>query len=158
MKSIIILENIRSAYNVGNVIRTADALGYDVAFCGYTPTPADQPKVRKTSLGAEASVGCRQFADSAAAIQTLRAEGFHIIAAEITDNAIALDRFAEQRNKEKPTAAVGKPLAMIFGNEVVGVEKETLDGVDEIVFIPMKGEKESLNIGQSAAIFMWELH
>lgn len=102
-----------------------------MAFCGYTPTPADQPKVRKTSLGAEESVGCRQFSDSLLAIETLRAEGYHIIAAEITDNAIALDIFAEQRDKEKPHA-------ILFGNEVLGIERETLDGVDEIVYIPMR--------------------
>lgn len=150
MKSIIILENIRSAYNVGNVIRTADALWWDVAFAGYTPNPETQPKVKKTSLGAEESVGCRIFADSSEAILALRNEGFHIIAAEITENAVSLHEFSHYHDKEKP-------LAIVFGNEVVWVEKETLEIVDSVVYIPMKGEKESLNIGQSAAIFMWEL-
>lgn len=150
MKNIIILENIRSAYNVGNIIRTADALGRDVAFTGYTPTPANQPKVKKTSLGAEESVGCRAFAESSEAIAELRAEWYQIIAGEITESAISLAEFSKYYDKKKP-------LAVLFGNEVVGVESETLQAVDCIVFVPMKGVKESLNVGQSAAIFMREL-
>jgi tRNA G18 (ribose-2'-O)-methylase SpoU len=66
---VIILENIRSAYNVGNVIRTADALGRNVRLVGYTPSPVDNPKVRKTSLGAEEHVGIQQFNFSTDAIQ-----------------------------------------------------------------------------------------
>jgi len=61
MKNVVILENIRSAYNVGNIIRTADALGRDVRLSGYTPSPDDTPKVKKTSLGAEETVGLKQF-------------------------------------------------------------------------------------------------
>jgi tRNA G18 (ribose-2'-O)-methylase SpoU len=67
--NVLILENIRSAYNVGNVIRTADALGRDVRLVGYTPSPIDHPKVRKTSLGAEESVGIQQFDFTREAIQ-----------------------------------------------------------------------------------------
>ncbi len=148
MKNIVVLENIRSAYNVGNVIRTADALWWDVAFCGYTPTPMNQPKVVKTSLGAEKSVGCRSFEDTANAVELLRKEWYEIIAAEITDDAIGLAEY---------TRDTKKPLAVVFGNEVVGVEGDTLQLVDRVVYIPMKGEKESLNIGQSAAIFMRHL-
>lgn len=80
----------------------------------------------------------------------MRDEGFRIIAAEIDANAISLEDFSHTHDKEKP-------LAVVFGNEVVGVEKETLQQVNSVVFIPMMGEKESLNIGQSAAIFMREL-
>ena len=131
MKHIAVLENIRSAYNVGNIIRTADALGWDVAFSGYTPTPANQPKVKKTSLGAEESVGCRAFAERSEAIAELRAEGYQIVAAELAEDAISLADFSKNYDRKKP-------LAVLFGNEVVGVESETLKAVDTIVFIPMK--------------------
>lgn len=157
MKHIVVLENIRSAYNVGNIIRTADALGRDVAFCGYTPTPMNQPKVVKTSLGAENSVGCRTFETTLEAVEILHREGYEIIAAECHEKAIALDEYARIRDTKKPTSPVGKPLAVVFGNEVVGVESETLEKVDSIVMIPMRGEKESLNVGQSVAIFMRSL-
>lgn len=128
---VVILENIRSVYNVGNVLRTADALGRDVAFAGYTATPESNPRVKKTALGAEESVKWRAFESTAEAVSTLRTEGYHIIAAEVTDNAISLDQFsATYQNK--------KPLAIVFGNEVVGVEADTLQLVDQVVSIPMK--------------------
>ena len=151
MKNIAILENIRSVYNVWNIIRTADALGWDIVFTGYTATPESNPRVAKTSLGAEESVHRRQFADSRAAIETLRTEWYYLIAAEITERAIDLKSFSQNYKKEKP-------LAVVFGNEVVGVEEETLEMVDEIIFIPMQWVKESLNVWQSVAIFMWEMH
>ncbi len=153
IKHIVILENIRSVYNVGNVLRTADALWRDVAFAGYTATPESNPRVKKTSLGAEETVNRRAFSTSGEAIAALRAEDYQIIAAEVTDDAISLTQFSANYQ----TSQNKKPLAVIFGNEVVGVEADTLWMVDQIVAIPMKGTKESLNIGQSAAIFMWEL-
>ncbi|MDD2537267.1 MAG: TrmH family RNA methyltransferase [Candidatus Absconditabacteria bacterium] len=143
---VVILENIRSAYNVGNVIRTADALGWKVWIIGYTPSPLDNPKVRKTSLGAEESVGIEQFDSSLDAINRAKELGLQVIAAEITDDALALGSFEASED-----------IAMIFGNEVEGVLSTTLQKVDQVVFIPMGGVKESFNIGQSAAIFMWEL-
>ena len=72
MKNIVILENIRSAYNVGNIIRTADALGYDVVLSGFSPSPFDDEKVRKTSLGAEEYVGIQQFWNPLEALKTLK--------------------------------------------------------------------------------------
>lgn len=143
-KNIIILENIRSAYNVGNCIRTADALGWEVRITGYTPSPLEHPKVKKTSLGAESHVGLQQFDYTNQAIQVARNQGYQVICAEITENAIDLDRFDPQN----------QPLAVIFGNEVEGVLPQSLQQADTVVAIPMQGIKESLNIGQSAAIFM----
>ncbi len=149
-KNIVILENIRSVYNVGNVLRTADALCRDVAFAWYTATPESNPRVKKTSLGAEEAVNWRAFSTSEEAIATLRTEWYEIVAAEVADNAVPLGEFSKRSQNKKP-------LAVIFGNEVVGVEADTLWMVDQVVSIPMKWTKESLNIGQSAAIFMWEL-
>lgn len=142
---IIILENIRSAYNVGNIIRTADALGWQVRLTGYTPSPLDNKKVIKTSLWAEESVGIRQFDSTADAIEEAKKNNCTIIAAEITKNAIDLSEFSKTKKTD---------VAVVFGNEVDGVLSTTLKIVDHVIYIPMKGIKESLNVGQSSAIFM----
>ncbi|MDO4713471.1 MAG: TrmH family RNA methyltransferase [bacterium] len=149
MKNIIILENIRSAYNVGNVIRTADALGWDVRITGYTPSPLEHPKVKKTSLGAEEHVGLKQFDYTEDALSYAQAHAIKVIAAELSPNATSLQDFIKQSSNQQ--------LAIVFGNEVEGVLDQTLRSVEEIVYIPMQGIKESMNIGQSTAIFMWAL-
>lgn len=148
MKHIVVLENIRSCYNVGNIIRTADALWRDVILVWYTPSPNSQPKVRKTSLGAEDSVNLKEFFTMDAFVDYLRTQWYTIIAAEVTPDAIDLDVY---QTKKPPRIAV------IFGNEVTWVEGDTLGKVDSVVKIPMVWEKESLNVGQTAAIFMWSL-
>ena len=128
-RKIIILENIRSAYNVGNVIRTADALGREVRITGYTPSPLDHPKVKKTSLGAEDSVALKQFDYTSDAITYAKELKISIIAAEITPDAIDLQSFSENNRTD---------IAIVFGNEVEGVLPETLKSVDQVVFIPMQ--------------------
>ena len=140
-RKIIILENIRSAYNVWNCIRTADAL----RLTGYSPCPFDNPKVKKTSLGAEDHVHLRQFNYTEDAILEAQKLWITIIAAEITPEATSLDTYSSKSDWD---------LAIIFWNEVEGVLPQSLNAVDEVVFIPMRGIKESLNIGQSSAIFM----
>ena len=147
-RKIIILENIRSAYNVWNCIRTADALGWEVRLTGYSPSPRENAKVKKTSLSAEEQVQLKQFNYSTDAIQEAKKLWISVIAAEITPEAVSL---ANYKREEKQS------LAIIFGNEVEGVLPQTLKAVDEVVFIPMQGVKESLNIGQSSAIMMREL-
>ncbi len=147
MKNIIILENIRSAYNVGNVVRTADSLGRDVRIVGYTPSPLDHPKVLKTSLWAEKNIGLQQFNFSEDAIKKAKELWMQVIAAELTEDAIDLGKF-------KPSCDT---VAVIFWNEVEGVLENTLKQVDAVVKIPMQWIKESMNVGQSTAIFMREL-
>lgn len=144
--NIVILENIRSAYNVGNIIRTADALGRQVRLTGYTPSPVDTQKVVKTSLGAEQHVGLRQFWHTPEAIVSARELGMSIIAAEITKESLPLDQLSDGSHQG---------VAIVFWNEVDGVLASTLKLVDKVVHIPMQGIKESLNVGQSSAIFMW---
>lgn len=85
MKNIVVLENIRSAYNVGNIIRTADALGYDVVLSGFSPSPFDDEKVRKTSLGAEESVHIQQFWNPREVLEILREKRYVLIAAEVVE-------------------------------------------------------------------------
>jgi tRNA G18 (ribose-2'-O)-methylase SpoU len=144
---LVILENIRSAYNVGNIIRTADALGWKVRLTGYTPSPFQIPKVAKTSLGAEHTVDLKQFGFSKEAIDAAKDLGLSVVAAEITEKAVSVDRYDQW----------WKWIAVIFWNEVEWVLEETLKYVDDVVCIPMHGVKESLNVGQSCAIIMWEL-
>lgn len=146
---VVLLENLRSAYNVGNIIRTADALWWDVWLSGYTPHPDEQIKVIKTSLWAEKNVWIKRFDNSNQAIEFARENNFFILAWEITDDALALwvDKL-ESREKN---------IILVLWNEVDGVLKSTLDVADRVVYIPMKWVKESLNVGQSAAIFMWWL-
>lgn len=148
-KPIVILENIRSCYNVGNIIRTADALGWSVYIAWYTPSPHTQPKVKKTSLGAEESVLVCDFVSTDDAISVCRENGYVVVAAEVTDNALVLGDMEILENTWKR--------AVVLWNEVVWVEPETLASVDAVVKIPMRGDKESLNVWQTAAIFMWEL-
>lgn len=144
---VVILENIRSAYNVGNIIRTADALGWKVWLTWYSPSPLTVPKVAKTSLGAENHVDLKQFGFTKEAIDAAKELWLSVVAAEITPQAIAVDTY-----KKSWTG-----VAVVFGNEVDGVLEETLKMVDDVVYIPMNGVKESLNVGQSSAIVMWQL-
>ena len=148
---VVILENIRSAYNVWNIMRTADALWWNVWICGYTPDPWDHKKVVKTSLGAEDSVNLRQFDYTHDAIIYAKENNFKIIAAEIYEWAIDLANYSN-------TIKSDENLAVVFWNEVDWVLKSTLELVDDVVYIKMKWIKESLNVGQTSAIFMRELN
>lgn len=147
MKKIVILENIRSAYNVGNIIRTADALGWEVWITGYTPSPEDSDRVGKSALWAQNYVSLQSFVTTEQAIVAAKKLWCHVIAAEVTADAKNLDGYTYNISG----------IAIVFWNEVVGVDSATLDMVDAVVFIPMQGHKESLNVGQTAAIFMWEI-
>ena len=156
-KNIILLENIRSAYNVWNIIRTADSLWRSVWLSGYTPHPAEQPKVIKTSLGAEETVWLERFDNAQDAIDKAREFGMLVFAWELDEKAISLGDLktldssfhSEWQDNKKNTM-------LVLGNEVDWVLQSTLDEVDDIVYIPMNWVKESMNVGQSAAIFMWE--
>ena len=148
--NVVILENIRSAYNVGNIIRSADALRWNVRLTGYTPSPEDTPKVKKTSLGAEETTWIKQFNTTLDAIAYAKEQWMKVIAAEVTEWALKLDEFSQKSNKEIW-------IAVVFGNEVDGVLSTTLKVVDTVVYIPMLWVKESLNVGQTSAIFMYVL-
>lgn len=148
---VVVLENIRSAYNVWNIIRTADALWWKVWICWYTPNPWDHKKVVKTSLGAEDSVAMKQFDYTEDVIKYAKDNNFEVIAAEIYEWAIDLRDYSKK-------ISLDHNLAVIFGNEVDWVLKSTLNTVDSVVYIPMKWIKESLNVGQTSAIFMRELN
>ncbi len=148
MRNIVILENIRSAYNVWNIIRTADSLWWEVRITWYTPSPLDNLKVCKTSLWAENNVWLKQFDFTIDAIKEAREMWLEIIAAELTENSVSLWEYVNKSDNW---------VAVIFWNEVDGVMEKTLKEVDAVVEIPMQWIKESMNVGQSTAIFMREL-
>ncbi len=145
---IAVLENIRSAYNVGSVFRTADAFALEAIFiCGYTCVPPHK-EIKKTALGAEASVTWKHFENAALAITRLRQMGYRISAAEQAEGSTMLHKL-----QYKP----GDKMAIIFGNEVTGVEQETIQLCDGCIEIPQHGTKHSLNIATAAGVVLWEL-
>lgn len=147
MKNIVFLENIRSAYNVWNIIRTADSLWRDVWMSWYTPWPDEQPKVKKTSLWAEENVWLQRFDNAMQWIEKARGLWYAVLAWEITKEAVDLAKYDKK----------WKNIFLILWNEVDWVQQKTLDSVDNVVYIPMQWIKESMNVWQSSAIFMREL-
>ncbi|HYF31590.1 MAG TPA: RNA methyltransferase [Chitinophagaceae bacterium] len=148
MPVVAILENIRSAYNVGSVFRTADAfLLQGICICGYTAYPPHK-EIKKTALGSEETVHWERYATAAEAIAQLRNEGYKIYAVEQTEGSIPLQQFMrDPRDK----------IAVVFGNEVTGVEQSTILLCDGSIEIPQLGMKHSLNIATAAGIVLWEM-
>jgi 23S rRNA (guanosine2251-2'-O)-methyltransferase len=145
---VVVLENIRSAYNVGSVLRTADAFLLESVYTvGYTPHPPHK-QIDKTALGAEDTVHCQHFTDTAMAIAALKEKGFTIWAVEQTANSQLLHQFQTNTNEK---------IALVFGNEVAGVEQSTIDLCHGCLEIPQFGTKHSLNISVAAGIVLWEL-
>lgn len=141
-----VLENVRSAYNVGSVFRTADAFLIEAVYlCGYTAFPPHK-EIRKTALGAEETVHWKHFKNSIDAIDALRAQGYAVYAVEQTLDSLKLNEF---KASEK--------LAVVFGNEVTGVEQSTIAKTDGCIEIPQWGMKHSLNIATAAGIVLWEV-
>jgi len=144
----VLLDNLRSAWNVGSILRSADGFGFShVYLCGITPT-ADNEAVTKTSLGAEDTVPWSYHKDAVKLIKGLKAEGWKVYALEDDERASSLEPngmlFKAQplpTEIEAPTLRV-----LIVGNEVTGVDPELLDLCDEIFYIPMRGEKKSFNV------------
>jgi tRNA G18 (ribose-2'-O)-methylase SpoU len=145
---IVVLENIRSAYNVGSVFRTADAfLLESVYLVGYTAFPPHK-EIRKTALGAEESVNWKHFKTMSEAIDAIHQLGYALVAAEQTDRSVPLHLWEEP-------ASPG--LALVMGNEVTGVEQDTLEACEHVVEIPQLGMKHSLNIATAAGVVLWEI-
>ena len=141
----IILDRIRSAYNVGSFFRTADALNRcKIYTCGYTPR-ADNPKVHKTALGAEDFVPSEHFESALDAVTYLQNQKIPVFAVELTENA-------EKYNEIRYPPEVG----LVFGNEIDGVDEEILNIVDKTIYIPMLGTKRSLNVATTGGIILFE--
>ena len=144
----IILDNIRSAHNVGSVFRSADSFKADkVWLCGICATPPSA-EIHKSALGAEFSVEWGYEKDTLALVKRLKEEGYTVLSVEQTVNSVMLDKF-------KPET--GRKYALVFGNEVDGVQQEVVDASDGVLEIPQYGTKHSLNISVSAGIVLWHI-
>ena len=145
---IAVLENIRSAYNVGSVFRTSDAFLLEgVYLTGYTAKPPHK-EIKKTALGAEDTVEWQYFANAPEAIAHLKSIGYKVYAVEQVQESLSLEKIPFADNEK---------IAVIFGNEVTGVEQETILKCDGCIEIPQLGMKHSLNIATAAGVVLWEI-
>jgi 23S rRNA (guanosine2251-2'-O)-methyltransferase len=145
---VVVLDNVRSMHNIGSIFRTADGFAVEqVCLCGITAQPPHR-EIEKTALGATQSINWTYYADTLAAVEQLRNEGYKIIAVEQAEESIMLNEFAPQ---------AGEKYALIFGNEVNGVGDEVMKTIDACIEIPQFGTKHSFNIVISAGIVLWDL-
>jgi len=144
---VVVLDNVRSAQNVGSVFRSSDAFRLEkICLCGITPTPPSR-EMNKTALGATESVDWEYFADTGACLRILSEQDFECIAIEQTEDSEKLGAFKIES---------GEKYALVFGNEVDGVEQDVVDQCDKSLEIPQIGIKHSINISVCAGITIWE--
>jgi 23S rRNA (guanosine2251-2'-O)-methyltransferase len=144
-----LLDNIRSAWNVGSIFRTADGFGFGhLHLCGITPTP-EIDSVKKTSLGAEETVGWTYHKNAVTIAQELKSKGVKLFALEEDTRAIPIQNLKHDFANEK--------IILIAGNEVTGVDPQLLNLCDEILFIPMCGSKKSFNVAVAFGVAAWAL-
>ncbi|OGN29818.1 MAG: hypothetical protein A3A33_00820 [Candidatus Yanofskybacteria bacterium RIFCSPLOWO2_01_FULL_49_25] len=142
----LILNNIRSAYNVGSIFRAADGAGVaKIYICGFTPTP-DNPKIAKTALGAEKVIPWEYHKQVGRLIKKLKSDGIRIVALEL-----------HASSKNILTYKPRFPMALIVGNEIAGVPQSVLALADDTIEIPMHGKKESLNVSVATGIALYQL-
>ncbi|MDR1757036.1 MAG: RNA methyltransferase [Culturomica sp.] len=144
---VVVLDNVRSQNNIGSVFRTSDAFRLEKIFlCGLTATPPHR-EIHKTALGAEDAVAWEYAEDTVEVIHRLRAAGYRIYAAEQAEKSISLETFIPES---------GCRYALVFGNEVKGVQQEVVDLADGCIEIPQFGTKHSFNIAVSVGIVLWQ--
>lgn len=142
----VVLDNLRSAFNVGSIFRTCEGAGVErIHLCGITPYPPN-PKLEKTARGALTLVPWTHHVDAMEAVRILRADGFALAALELTDRSV-----------DYRSLPYTPPIAVILGHEVAGVTRPVLEGADWIVRIPMRGRKNSLNVATSCGIVLFEI-
>lgn len=145
--TILVLDNIRSAHNVGSIFRTADAFAISKLYlCGLTPVPPKR-EIRKTALGAEQVVEWEHVPSTLSAIELLQEQGYSVIGIEQTTDACSMASF--QRD------TIGFKRAFVFGHELWGVSEAALDRLDTTLFIPQWGVKKSLNVATCVGIVAW---
>lgn len=145
---VLVLDNVRSMHNVGSAFRTADGFAIEkILLCGITATPPHR-EIEKTALGATQSVAWHHFKETTAAVQALKEEGFKVYAVEQADGATFLNDF-QVNSADK--------YALVFGNEVHGVDEEVMALVDGCIEIPQFGTKHSFNVSVTMGIVMWDL-
>ncbi len=145
---VIVLDNIRSQHNIGSVFRTADAFRLEAIYlCGITATPPHR-EIHKTALGATETVDWKYFDSTEDAVKKMQDAGYRIIAVEQAEGSTLLQDFQPESDQK---------LAIIFGNEVNGIEEEVLNLADTCLEIPQFGTKHSLNISVSVGIVIWDI-
>jgi len=144
----IVLDNIRSLNNIGSVFRTADAfLMEQIYLCGITASPPHRD-IQKTALGATETVNWKHFNSTLEAIEELQKQGYKIASVEQTENSTFLNEFNINKNEK---------WALVFGNEVSGVDQDVINCCDVVIEIPQFGSKHSLNISVSVGVVLWEM-
>jgi len=148
MQVAVILDNIRSQHNIGSVFRTADAFRIErIILCGITATPPNR-EMQKTALGATEMVAWEYFGNTLQAVEQMRNAGYIIVAVEQAEGSLPLENF--------DPCKFGK-IALVFGNEVHGVNEVIVKEADECIEIPQFGTKHSLNISVTAGIVLWHV-
>jgi 23S rRNA (guanosine2251-2'-O)-methyltransferase len=143
----VVLDNVRSMHNIGSIFRTSDGFAVNkICLCGITAQPPHR-EIEKTALGATQSVNWEYFETPLQAVETLRKQGYQIIAIEQAENSTMLNTFAPSQTEK---------YALIFGNEVNGVSDEVMEVIDTCIEIPQFGTKHSFNIVVSAGIVLWD--
>ncbi|MBO4530946.1 MAG: RNA methyltransferase [Paludibacteraceae bacterium] len=143
---VVVLDNVRSLYNVGSVFRTSDAfLVEKICLCGITSTPPN-PEIHKTALGAEFSMDWQAYATAQEAVRELQSQGYYVFTIEQVEGSIMLPDLQLDPNKK---------YAVVLGNEVKGVQQEVVDMSDACIEIPQYGTKHSLNVSVTAGIVVW---
>ena len=146
-KLIVILDDIRSMHNVGSAFRTCDAFGVEALYlCGYTPSPPHRD-IHKTALGATETVLWKNFVTTVDAVNEAHENGYKVYTVEQAHNSMFLHEFKRSDDK----------IALVFGNEVEGVNDDVLQMADGCIEIPQWGAKHSLNISVSVGVVLWEL-
>ena len=144
----VVLDNVRSLNNIGSVFRTSDAFRVEhIALCGITATPPHR-EIHKTALGAEESVEWSYHKEAVACVRGLKEKGYRVYAVELAHDSLKLGT---------DEVATDKPVAIVFGNEIDGVQEEVMELCDGYLEIPQAGTKHSLNVSCAAAIVIWEL-
>lgn len=142
----VVLDNVRSAQNVGAFFRTSDAFAVQrIALCGISAVPPNRD-IHKTALGAELTVPWRHYASTTECLAQLRAEGYALYAVEQVEGAAMLNAFRMERDRK---------YALVFGNEVLGVDQQAVDLCDGAIEIPQAGTKHSINVAVSGGVVLW---
>lgn len=143
----VVLDNVRSAQNVGAFFRTGDAFAMErIVLCGITAVPPSR-EIHKTALGAEQTVAWEYAERTLSCVESLHAAGYRVLAVEQVEGACRLDDFVPQS---------GVRYALVFGNEVDGVDQEVVDACDGAIEIPQAGTKHSINVSVSGGVVLWQ--
>ena len=156
MPLIVVLDDVRSMYNIGSVFRTSDAFRVEAVYlCGITARPP-HPEIHKTALGGEDSVTWRYFATAQEAVEELHRNNYHVFAIEQCEGSTLLQELKIDNSHSTLHTPHSSKYAVVFGNEVKGVHQEVVDQCDGCIEIPQFGTKHSMNVSVTAGIVIWE--